>query len=224
MKIIVLHGDDGKKLYARLTKFIETARDRSWEVGYLDDPTLSIQEQLSSSSLFNAERFFIIRDIKRIGKKELRWIAKKSKDLSGNLIIYHEGYIPVSFLKSLPKDVKVEEYKLPVILWTFLDGLYPGNTVKSIDRFHKLIEKEAPEFIFTLIAKLFRDLYWAKKEASTLPYPAWRAAKLRTQSEKFTPEKLKSIIEYLTEIDNKVKTSSSDLTNELDLLIIKQLE
>lgn len=224
MKIIVLHGDDERKLYERLTKFIETAKARSWEVAYLDDKKLSIQEQLSSTSLFGAERFFIIRDVTRLGKKEVEWINKKSSELSGTLIIYHEGYVSQLILKALPKETKIEEFKLPVILWNFLDNLYPGNSEKSIKQFHQIIDKTAPEFIFTLIAKLFRDLYWVKMDSSTLSYQPWRISKLKSQSAKFTTDKLKFLIEKLAEIDIKVKTSKSDLVSELDLLIIKQLK
>lgn len=224
MKTIILHGDDERKLYARLAKFIETAKSRSWEVAYLDDPIHSIQEQLSSPSLFGAERFFIIRDTSRLGKKELEWISKNVSDLSGNLIIYHEGYLSQTILKALPKESKIEEFKLPVILWNFLDNIYPGNSAKIIKQFHQLIEKEAPEFIFTLIAKLFRDLFWVKTDAVTLPYQSWRVGKLKAQSSKFTGDQLKTLIEKLAEIDVKVKTSKSDIISELDLLIIKQLE
>ena len=224
MKLIILHGDDERRLYERLTKFIETAKSRSWEVAYLDDTSLSIQEQLSSSSLFGSERFFIVRDIARLGKMEVEWLNKHSRDLSGNVIIYHEGYIPQAILKSLPKDSKIEEYKLPMILWNFLDGLYPGNSGKSIKQYHQLIEKEAPEFIFTLIAKLFRDLYWVKTDAASLPYAAWRVGKLKAQSQKFSIALLKKTINLLAEIDIKAKSSKADLTDELDLLIIKQLE
>ncbi|OGM84386.1 hypothetical protein A2421_02165 [Candidatus Woesebacteria bacterium RIFOXYC1_FULL_43_18] len=87
-----------------------------------------------------------------------------------------------------------------------------------------LLEKEAPEFIFTLIAKLFRDLYWVKIDAKSLPYPDWRVGKLKAHSSKFTADKLIFLIESLAEIDIKVKTSKADLVSELDLLIIKQLE
>ena len=113
---------------------------------------------------------------------------------------------------------------MPVILWNFLEGLYPGNSTKSIQKLHILFEKEAPELIFTLIAKLFRDLYWVKMDAMTLPYPSWRVGKLKAQSLKFTVDQLRLLIASLTEIDIKVKTSKSDLVTELDLLIIKQLE
>ena len=224
MKVIILHGDDERKLYERLSKFIETAKSRSWEVTYLDDAKLSIQEQLSSTSLFGSERFFIVRDTSRLGKKEVEWLSKKSRDLSGTLIIYHEGYVPQMILKGLSKESKVEEFKLPVILWNFLDGIYPGNSGRSVKAFHQIIEKEAPEFIFTLISKLFRDLYWVKTDSKSLPYPPWRIGKLKLQAGKFAINNLKLIINNLAEIDIKVKTSKSDLFSELDLLIIKQLE
>jgi DNA polymerase III delta subunit len=69
MKIIVLHGEDTNKSYERLKKFINVAKERSWEVDFLDDSNLSIKENLSSSSLFGGERFFILKDIKKLGKK-----------------------------------------------------------------------------------------------------------------------------------------------------------
>jgi len=224
MKVIVLHGDDERKLYDRLSKFIETAKSRSWEVAYLDDKSKSIQEQLSSPSLFGAERFFIVRDIMMLGKKELEWIGKNADNLSGNLIIYHEGYISQTILKSLPKNIKTEEFKLPMILWNFLDNLYPGNSTNSVKQFHQIIEREAPEFIFTLIAKLFRDLYWVKVDPSSLSYQPWRISKLKSQSSKFTELMITDFIELLANIDIKVKTSKSDLISELDLLIIKKLQ
>ncbi|QQG41235.1 MAG: hypothetical protein HYV90_03620 [Candidatus Woesebacteria bacterium] len=224
MKIIILHGDDERKLYARLQKFIETARSRSWEVDYLDDVSIKIQEVLSSTSLFTDERFFVLRDIKRLGKKEAEWLNKKYAELSGNLIIYHEGYIPKNLLSSLPKDVKIEEFKLPVIIWTFLEHIYPGNSKQIISEFHKIIERDAPEYIFTLIAKLFRDLYWAKVDPASMPYPAWKISKLKFQISKFTDEQLKYLIKRMSEIDIEVKTSKSNLIAALDLLIVKQLK
>lgn len=224
MKIIILHGDDERKLYERLQKFIETAKERSWEVDYLDDNTVNLPEALSSTSLFAKERFFILRDVKRLGKKEAEWITKKYADLSGTLIIYNEGYIAKTILSSLPKVIKVEEYKLPVIIWSFLEHLYPGNSDKCIQEFHKIIERDAPEFIFTLIAKLFRDLYWVKVDSSSMPYPPWRTSKLKAQSARFSEVQLKAIIEKLAKIDIDVKTSKADLVSSLDLMMIKYLQ
>lgn len=223
MKIIVLHGDDTVKSYERLKKFIDTARGRSWEVSFLDESTSPLTENLSAVSLFGAERFFILRDVKRLGKKELTWLNKKYKELAGNFIIYSETALNQTFLKSLPEP-KIEEFKLPKILWSFLELLHPGAGASSVRQFHKVIETEPPEFIFSLLARQFRDLYWVKTDPTSSGFPSWRIGKLKNQASRFTEQKLKELIGQMSEIDIKVKTSKADLISELDLLILKQLE
>lgn len=224
MKIIVLHGEDTLKSYERLKKFIQAAKDRSWEVSYLDESSQRFQDDLSASSLFGAERFFILQDVRKIGKDEISWLNKRNAELSGNLIIYSEGNLNQTFLKSLPKEVKIEEFKLPKLIWNFLDHIYPGNSKKVLQEFHKVIEKDPPEFVFSLIAKLFRDLYWIKVDSRSIPYPSWRVAKLKVQSSKFKVENLIAMIGELSDIDVRVKTGKADLVSSLDLFMIKQLE
>lgn len=224
MKIFVIHGEDVGKSYERLKKFIDTARARSYEVSVVDESNLNFTETLSGISIFGNERFFILKNIKKFGKKEAEWLNKNYTNLPGNLVIYHEGIINVALLKSLPKEVKIEEFPIPKLIWNFLDHLYPGNSIKCVQEFHKIIEHDAPEFVFSVIAKHFRDLCWSKIDPVSMPYPTWRTAKLKAQSSKFSEEKLKAIIENLTKIDVDVKTSKSDLTSSLDLLLIKQLE
>lgn len=224
MKIIVLHGEDTVKSYERLKRFIEAARERSWEVANLDESETAFEENLSSPSLFGADRFFILRDIRKLGKKEIGWLAKKSAGLSGTLIIYHEGEISRTFLKSLPKETKTEEFKLPKLIWDFLEHIYPGNSVTLIKEFHTVIKREAPEFVFTLIARQFKNLYYIKSASKELPFQEWQIARLKRQAGKFTPEQLRELIGTLAEIDIKVKTSKADLVSSLDLMIVKQLE
>ncbi|HET7099170.1 MAG TPA: hypothetical protein VFI61_02990 [Patescibacteria group bacterium] len=194
MKTIVLHGDDERKVYERLERFVETAKKRSWEVIFLDESNLSLQEVLSGTSLFETERFFILRDIKKLGKKEIDWLNKKTEGLSGNLIIYNEGIVGAILLKSLPKDTKVEEFKLPQLLWKFLDNM-------SVKGLHEIIKTEPIEFVFVMIAWKF------KKKYLTSPTP-----------------KIKEIINKLAQIDVDVKTSKADLLSSLDLLFIKNLQ
>ena len=223
MKIIVLHGEDVKKSYDRLTKFIDVAKTRSWEITYFDESKLSLREILSQVSLFGKERFFVLRDYLKLTKNEIIWLNKQSQ-LQGNLIIYHEGTLPLAFLKILPKDIKTEEFKLAKIIWTFLDNLHPGNTGKVIRELHEVVKTEAPEFVFSIMAKHFRDLYWVKTDASTIPYQSWRISKLKSQSLKFNEVLLKEIIDNLSQIDINIKTSKADLLSALDLLIIKKLK
>lgn len=224
MKIIILHGDDTERLYLRLKKFTDVAKERSYEVNHIDDLEGKFAEILSANSLFGNERFFILKDIKKINKDELAWLNKNEDRLLGTLIIYHEGTLSMGSLKSLPKTIKVEEFKLPVLIWNFLDNLLPGNGELSVKKLHKILEKKPVELVFSLIVKHFKDLYWIKTDAKTAGFPFWKVNKMRSQASKFNQADLQKIMSSLSEIDIKAKTSVSDLDSELDLLLLKHLE
>ncbi len=211
MKIIALHGEDIGKSYQRLEKFTSEARNRNWEI---------LSEISLTPSLFGKERLIVVRDYKLLTKK----ILEAFKKADGTLVVYHESILPKTFLQILPEGSTIEEFKLPKLIWSFLENLIPGNSEKSVQTLHKIIERDAPEFAFTLIARQFRDLYWLKADPKTFPYPPWRASKLKIQSDKFSGESLKKIIENLSGIDIKVKTSKAEIVSSLDLLLLKQLE
>ncbi len=206
MKIIVLHGDYTTRLYERLNKFLEAAKKRGWEI---------INDEISQTpSLFNIERLTIVRKYNLLSpRKDIPNILKAP----GTLVIYNEGAIPQTFLKELPKETKIEEFKLPKIIWNFLDNI-------SIKLLHEVIKTEPIEFVFSVLSKRFRDLYWIQTSPDTLSYQPWQLSRLKRQSRKFSLESLKEIIDKLAEIDIKVKTSKADLISELDLLLIKSLE
>lgn len=212
MKIIVLHGDDTEKSYNRLTKFIETAKKRSWEIITDEFP--------NTPSLFGTERLIIYRDFKLLTSKDI----KNFDRFDGTLVIYHPGDLPQTFIKQMPKDFKMEKFELPKILFTFLESFYPGNSQRSLKLLHDLIKNTAIELVFFMLARHLKDLYWVAIDPKTDQYPSWRLSKLKSQSDKFGVEKLKQIISKLSDIDIKVKTSKSDLLTELDLLMVKQLE
>lgn len=225
MKIIVLHGDHSQASYERLQKFIEVAKKRNWEIQRIDsNKSLSLPEALTSTALFASNRLFILEGIKNIKKQELDWLAKKSAKIEGNLVIYHDGFIPSTFLKSLPKNTKIEEFKLPRLIFTFLDSFSPKNSQKTLKLFHQVSEKEPVEFIFAILAKHLRDLHWVKVDAEGPGYPSWRISKLKKQAKLFSESLLKEVISDLAEADVKAKTSKASLKDSLDFLIATKLE
>jgi hypothetical protein len=205
MKIIVVHGDHTTKSYVRLTKFLEAAKKRSWEI---------IEDKIETTpSLFGKERLIVFRGYLKLSPDDIKNLAK----FPGTLIIYHEGVIPQLFLKKLPKDAKIENFDLPKIIWGFLDAPTPILL-------HEVIRHEPVEFVFALLAKRFRDLYWALEKAESLPYQGWFAVKLKKQAARYSASQLKEIISKLAEIDIDVKTSKADLLSALDFLLITKLE
>ena len=225
MNIIVIHGDHTIKSYERLQKFKKEALGRGWEIIRIDDKgKLSLPEQLTSKSLFTEEALFILEDSSKLTKSDLDWLNTNSKDIGVTLVIYHRGYLAQSVLKSLPKTHKSEEFKLPRLVWKFLESFYPGNIKKCLELLHETVKNEPIEFAFSLLVKQVRDLYWVKIDEKALPYPDWRVGKLKRQAKKFSKISLKKIIKDFAEIDIKVKTSRMNLLDSLDFLIINKLE
>ena len=224
MKVFLLHGDDNVKSYERLKKFIDTAKNRSWEVVNIDDSTRNIKDDLQDTSLFGAERFFILRNTKKITKDVSEWLDQNSEKLMGNLIVYCDNKASATLIKSLPKNTSIEVFALPVLIWNFLDSIKKGNSAFVIQTFHKIIENEAPERIFTMIVKLFRDLYWVKTERNSMQYPEWRISKLKKQADSFTVKEIKDAISTMSDIDVDLKTGFGNIVSSIDLLLVKILE
>jgi DNA polymerase III delta subunit len=224
MKLIILHGDNTLKSYERLLKFVEVARERGWEVARVVDKTQNIPEILASESLFGSQKLVVIEKINFINKKTSSWLKTNFKTTNANLVIYHQGIISKTFLKLLPKPDKIEEYKLPKLIWSFLDSFSPGNARNCLLLLHVLVKDEPIEFVFSLLAKHVRDLYWVKTDPKSVPYPSWRVGKLSRQAGKFSKTKLIDTIVCLANADIKVKTTQENLINLLDFIIATQLE
>jgi len=225
MKLILLHGEHTLDSYQRLQKFRETAKKRNWEIVKIDpSDTLSLSEKLTAVGLFKGERLFIIEDLRKMNKKQLQWLIKNIEKLPDTLVVYHKGTIPNNLLKLLPKPNKTEEYKLPKNIFKFLDSFWPKNSKNSLKLFHETIASEAPDFVFNLLARHLRDLYWAQEDKKSLPYPSWRVGKLSRQAEKFQKGKIKEMINKLAEADIKIKTSKADYIDSLDFIIAGELE
>jgi len=132
MKTIIVHGEDTPKSYQRLTKFLDTAKTRDWEIIY--------DEVLATPSLFGKQRLFVIKDY--------RVLPKNLNKFDGTLVIYNEGNIPVTILNKF-KEAKIERFDPPKIIWRFLDK-------PSVKLLHEVIKKEPIELVFHLFAKRLR--------------------------------------------------------------------
>lgn len=226
MKIIVLHGDNEPKLNERLVKYIEHAKAKNWLIDRFNQETkINFAEYLSAGVLFEQERLFIVDEAGTLSSKDLTWLTKNNPSLSGFLVLISQGFLNEKIKGGLPKDVKYEEFKLPRLIFNFLDSFYPGNITNAL-KFLKEIEKNEPvEFIFSLLSRHVRDLYWIGFAGEPYPYAeSWRIGKIRSQAKKFKEAKLKHIIKRLAKADILAKSSQEDLSDLLDQIIITSLE
>lgn len=223
MDIIIIQGENIQKIHDRLIQFKKEARKRGWELIYLQ-PDNNISEILASQSLFPKESLYIIDDFKKIRKKELKWIGSNIKKLHGTLIVYQHGNILKSLYKGVFEPKKIEQYDIPKSIFIFLESFYPGNNETLIKTLHETCKNEAVEFVFVMLARHLKDLYWVIKEPSKIPYSSWRISKLESQAGKFKQGQIIDLFKRLAVIDVKVKTSKASLITELDLMILTQLE
>ena len=224
MNIILLHGDDTQKSYERLSKFIDEARRRKWKIVRISNNEQSIKDLVSSPELFEGKQFFILDGLKNLSKKNLLWLKKDSQKIEANFIIYEKSILSPTLIKNLPKRIKVEEFKIPKVIFKFLESVKPGNSKEALKLLRELSKNRNLEFIFAMLSRHLRDLYWVKKSPSNIPYPSWRVLKLEKQASNFTTEKLKNLISKLAEIDIENKTSKSNLKDMLDFTLLAILE
>lgn len=225
MNIIILQGNNSFTIQKRLSEILRDARKKGIEVQRLDGLKHSdFKNMLSSQSLFAKEQLFLLKGVKNISSDEFKWIREKLATKAGDIIITSEVVIANKIPASVASLCKIETYQVPQTLFKFLDSFYPKNATSCLKMLHQLEKTEPMEFVFSLLAKHVRDLYWVSLDASAIPYPSWRVLKLEKQSSMFTVQLLRNIIKELSDIDIKVKTSRASLFASLDLLIIRRLE
>lgn len=225
MKVILVHGDHIEKSYERLTKFTNVAKKRGWRVERISAANgVSLPEILTSTSLFDEERLFIVENIAKASKKHLEWLKKKAKKLPGNLIIFQEGNLTRGVKKNLPKPDKEEIYEYPKLIYKFLESFYPKNAESCLKLLNSLKDRHAPEYIIAILSFHLRDVLIAKLDAQKLDYQTWRVSKLRKQADLYRVETLNQVITFLSSIDYLSKTTSQSIYDSLDLLIVTQLE
>lgn len=225
MKILIISGDDKQKAYERLNEILAKAKKKSWQIVRIRaDGPFSLSETLSSASLFGKNRLFVLEDPLKFKASEFSWLKKQAEKIEGTLIILLEGTASSDFLKKLPKQVKIEQYKLPKIIFNLLDSFYPGNESQIIKTLHEAAKRYAPEFILTLLAGRLKEIYWLKTDPESLSFPSWRMGKLKKQAEYFSVAKLARLIDLLAEQDVKAKTSGVNIIDLLDFVILSELE
>ena len=225
MKIYLIHGEYSAKSYEKLDEYISKAKEKNWKIVNINEKAgYSIQESLSSTDLFDTKKVYVLDNLSKLQKKEIDWINKNCEVLNGILILYSNTKLNTTLINKFKNIGKKEEFSLPQNIFSFLESFYPGNSKISINLLHKIIVKEKIEFIFFFLSKHIRDLFWVKTSPSNIPYPSWRVEKLERQASKFSLKQLEDVIDSLSDIDIKSKTSNSNLNDLLDLLILRKLE
>lgn len=186
--------------------------------------TLSdLENVVGTSELFTQEKTVILGGLFSLPKSKTKdslmtWLSEYSNDTI-QVICTESKVLTPAAIKKFPK-AKVEVYKLPALLFNWVEKLGVAPTSELISTFHVLLKTQDAEFIFAMICRQIRQLLLYKSDG-LYEGPPFGRNKISSQANKFTLEKLLGIHEKLLKIDLHQKTSSSPLTlsQEIDLLV-----
>ncbi len=212
--VTIIHGDDVVSSRAFLNEQKSKAEAiQSFSNNFtLTDLVLSLE-----GSLFGTEVAVFIENLlgrkKSKEKEEIITYLSKQKNLK-KVFLWEDAEIPLKTLQLFaPADIKT--YKLPKLLFTFVDSIKPNVGKQLVIQFHELLTQTDVDFVFAMIVRQFR-LLLAVSEPDSIEeikrLGPWQITKLNKQRSYFTETKLLSCYNNLFSIDNKLKTGTLSLT------------
>lgn len=212
--ITIIHGDD----IVASRKFLneeksKTENTKTFSGSYL----LTDIIQTLEGSLFEGETSVFIENLlgkkKNTEKEEIISYLSKNASLT-NVYIWEDTEIPVKTLQIF-KTAQNKIFKLPKLLFTFVDSLKPETGKNLIVLFHQLLDQTDADFIFAMIIRQFRLLIAISVEDSideVKRLSPWQIAKIKKQKLFFTEEQLFLQHNKLFSIDSKLKTGTLSLS------------
>ncbi len=216
--ITILCGDHTEASRTALLEIKKRAKDK--DVRVLDGKTLdtaSLAQALESSSLFGGETVVIIENMfTKLGKKTKQiepYTALLSKSSgSVEIVLWEEKEIGATLIRALGQKVQIKQFKLPMLLFQFLDELRANNAPRALFLYRNLTINEAPELVFAMIVRRVRELLMVSDGAPPAGLQGWQASRLTNQAKFFTMERLRAMHTALLTIEYSIKTGSSPFT------------
>lgn len=225
MAIVILHGDNQVESRKRLSFLISAAKKKGFDIRRLEGKGLIPNDLLlagRSQSLLGDNILVVVEDFLTLSKKAPDFLGNASQNPEATFVFWESKPLSASILKKLPPGAKAEEFKIPRVIFKFLDSLVPGNTKASLELFHAALKESQEEFIFTMLARQVRLLIWAKEDPEGLNLPSWQKTRLLKQAEKISKVQLRLLHGKLLEIDRENKKSQlpEGLSSSLELLLL----
>lgn len=224
--ITVLHGDSFVASRNHLNQLVsehklkENSETIKLQAKQLNLETLT--QALESQSLFGNQKLVVIENLLTLprSKQKDQMIDLVLNNQAENLLLWEKKAITSAVKKKLVK-ARVQEFKAPKVIYSFLDSLKPSTPKISLNFFHQAIAKDAVELIFYLLSRRIAQLIQALDDPASLKGAPWQLGKLKSQAKAFSLEQLLKLHQNLLNLDYQIKSGQTplSLTTHLDLLL-----
>ena len=221
--MIIIHGDDQVESRQFLSEQLRQAKAKDREIVRFDGKSTSfeqLQQALEAKLLLGKEKLVVTENllVNLPPKSIIDYLVKTQPK---NLIIWESKEISLSRINRL--RVKARLFKLPPIIFKFLDSFLPGNNRRSLKLLRQAVGQLSAESVFYMLARQVRYLIIAHqlgKKGLTRLHP-FQQQKIASQAKKFKLGQLLTLHRKLLYIDWQQKTGRTpmNLAAQLDLLI-----
>lgn len=226
--VIFIHGEDQAASRNFLNEQVLLAKTKNKEIIRLDGSKVELSEikqNLEANSLFGQEKLVIIENLFSSPKSKrqeeiITYFKKLNTDV--DLLFWEKKELGKIATNKLPNGCQIKVFKIPAIIFKFLDSIKPKNNNLMLSLFHQCLKTQPPEMVFYMLARQLRILLLANDLGEDgLSGPSWMKSRFIHQAKNFKLEQLKKIYKQLLEIDINVKTGSTpmSLAWQLDLLL-----
>ena len=231
-KVTLIHGDYQRVSRVFLNDLIKNASAKGLkELIRLDGRNFtltSLVEACESDSLLGQNRLVVLENLFANRSKPfiqtisqyLKELIKRGPQLVSNPIVLWEAkLLTATQLKPLI-GASVKVFRVPVVIFNFLDNLAPGKQPKFIPLYQHLIKSESPESLLVMIGRQVRLLIQVADPNFKLP--PWQLKKLIAQRKQFTDEGLITFHDSIVDLDRRAKGGKliGDLKGEMLMVLI----
>lgn len=229
--ITIIHGDNLTKIREHFLEVKSSMKNPTMLEG--ENITLeNLAEFFSGNNLFFEEKNLIIENLLSKNKKGknldeiVNLLNKNSRET--DILLREEKEVSKKATDQFLK-AKIYEYKIPKIIFNFLDGISPGNGVALVKLFHELLKNTSIEIILYMLVRQLRILIaLSSKEKSSesidelRKLAPWQHGKLERQVRLFGESKLIRLYNKLFKIDIASKTGKLNmpLPAAIDMLLL----
>ena len=224
--LTLIHGDnieESRKEFVRI-KHDATGKELRDLTDFVSDEN-ALRQGFESHSLFGSDVLVVFENaLSHFGRKEKllsEFLGIILENFNCDVLFWEGKEMSKGVLGKLGVAAKTKLFKLPVVLFSFLDALAPNNTRILIELYRKTLASNDPYLVFTMIVRRVHDLICVAEGVPADAAQSWQFGRLTKQVKLFTIDKLLSMQSHLLDLDisNKSGTSALSLHTSLELFL-----
>lgn len=224
-KAIIVYGTNPELIEKRVLAFIKHAKAKRFQI--IESTVKTYREAsdlVATPDFFSEKCFYIFRNLKFESAKLKDLIEKRFNDETPNFCLFiFNSAIPQ--LKSFnDKRIKVESFGNVNEVYRWVQSILDTPLKQLIVKLTDLEREVDLNFIFFVLCDFYSELSLFMLNPQFLKTAPWKQSIYRRFADKLNLQSVKKNLDYLSELDMRLKTSQLTSVNSALLLALKQLK